>query len=93
LFDVLRIDSDSWGFGAFLPMTVEYSVLLICVSFVLIEKFFHLVHQNQKLSVAVEAAPPRVADELDDFGDRRRRKILFLDFIMFFKRCTYERKL
>jgi hypothetical protein len=74
-------------------MTVEYSVLLICVSFVLIEKFFHLAHQNQKLSVAVEAAPPRVADELDDFGDRRRRKILFLDFIMFFKRCTYERKL
>ena len=74
-------------------MTVEYSVLLICVSFVLIEKFFHSAHQNQKRSVAVEAAPPRVADELDDFGDRRRRKILFLDFIMFVKRCTYERKL
>ena len=81
----------SWMFSAFLPMTIEDSVLLMCVSFILIEQFFYSAHQNHNRSVAVEAAPPRVADELDDFGDRRCGKVLFLNFIMFFfERCTYE---
>ena len=78
-------------FSAFLPMTIESSVLLMCVSFVLIEQLFYSAHQNQKRSVFVEAVLPRVADELDEFGGRERGKI-FLDFILFFRWCTGERK-
>ena len=80
-------------------MTINSSVFLVCVSFVgrsfraLVKQFFYSTHQDPKRSIVVEPALPRVADELDDFGDRVRGKILFLDVIIFFRRCTYERKL
>jgi hypothetical protein len=40
-----------------------------------IEQSFYSAHQSQKYRVVVEPQLPRVADNLDDFGERRRGNI------------------
>jgi hypothetical protein len=40
-----------------------------------IEQSFYSAHQSQKYRVIVEPQLPRVTDDLDDFGERRRGDI------------------
>jgi hypothetical protein len=87
------INPDSWVyFGALLPMTIESTLLPICVSessfaspssshHTLIEQSFYSAHQNQKYRVVVEPQLPRVADDLDDFGERGRGDIANIPFL------------
>jgi len=99
LFHFPWINPDSWVyFGAIiLPMTIESTLLPDCQcvsSFAslsessrdtLIEKSFYSAHQSQKYRVVVEPQLPRVADDLNDFGERGRRGDIenfpFLDVI------------
>lgn len=72
-------------------MTIESTLLPICVSEssfaspssynTLIEQSFYSAHQNQKYRVVVEPQLPRVADDLDDFGERGRGDIANIPFL------------
>ena len=79
MFPWITGNPDSWvHFGTSFPMTIEYTPLPNCVSSftnfsfhdTLAEQSFHSAHQNPNYHVVVEPLLPRVADDLDGFGER-----------------------
>jgi hypothetical protein len=70
-------------------MTVEFTLLPDCASSfaslsshdTLIVQSFYSAHQNQKSHVVVEPQLPRVADDLDDFGERGRGDVENFPFL------------